>query len=404
MYFLYRRHEKDCKVADQGVRNFKCPCPIWMDGYDEMGRRKRRSLKTRNWRHAQELLERIESGEPVPAVKPVDHGPTVESAITRYLDDCESRHLEVSTVTSYRNGLAHFQRFFAAAKISTLDVDALDRYRKSRAAAAGRKLDTITPRTQAKELESLRSFLKFAVTRKWIPENYAAHLKAPADSGPPTMPFTADEVAAILDACEKIDNPNQREIARARLRARALVLLLLYSGLRISDAVRLERSKLDMKTGRLLIRTMKTGVPLYTKVPGDAIAALAAVPREGKYFFWSGRSKLSTAVGSARRTIACVLKLAQVEDGHPHRFRDTFSVELLNHGTDLRTVQLLLGHKSIKTTEKHYAPFVRSMQQGLDEAVSRLHFGSVPAPFLVDPKKHAFRDTKGSLGMALALA
>ena len=61
--------------------------------------------------------------------------------------------------------------------------------------------------------------------------------------------------------------------------------------------------------------------------------------------------------------------------GHPHRFRDTFSVTLLEKGEDLRKVQLLLGHKSTRTTEKHYAPFVESFQAMLDAATSKLDFG-----------------------------
>jgi integrase/recombinase XerD len=150
-----------------------------------------------------------------------------------------------------------------------------------------------------------------------------------------------------------------------------MVLTLLYSGFRISDAVKLARAKVNMQTGQLLIRMMKTGAPLYVRLPQIALDALAALPVESPYFFWSGKSKLSCAIGSARRTIDCLLNLAKVIDGHPHRFRDTFSVALLTNGTDLRTVQLLLGHTSIKTTEKHYAPFVVSMQRALDEAVSR---------------------------------
>ena|SRR5581483_6942153 len=63
---------------------------------------------------------------------------------------------------------------------------------------------------------------------------------------------------------------------------------------------------------------------------------------------------------------------------HPHRFRDTFSVRLLERGKDLRTVQLLLGHTSIKTTEKHYTPFVRSFQKLLDDAPADLDFARNP--------------------------
>jgi hypothetical protein len=94
-----------------------------------------------------------------------------------------------------------------------------------------------------------------------------------------------------------------------------------------------------------------------------------------------------------------VLELASVTDGHPHRFRDTFSVSLLQNGAELRTVQLLLGHTSVRTTEKHYAPYVASMQRILDEAVSTLHFDSAPAvgETPVNPDHHALRDPDGKV-------
>jgi len=175
------------------------------------------------------------------------------------------------------------------------------------------------------------------------------------------------------------------------------VLLLLYRGLTISDAVKLLRSAVHLTTGQLLIRVMKTKVPLYVRLPQVALDALKSLPVESVYFFWSGKSLLSTAVGSARRTIACVLKLAGVSDGHPHRFRDTFSVTLLQNGADLRTVQLLLGHTSIKTTEKHYAPFVASMQKILDDAVSTLNFGSVNTQPTVNTVNDTLRNAKGDV-------
>ena len=95
------------------------------------------------------------------------------------------------------------------------------------------------------------------------------------------------------------------------------------------------------------------------------------------YFFWKGPQdcKLDSAKADASRAIRRVLKRAEVKDGHPHRFRDTFSVTLLNHGVELRTVQLLLGHASIKTTEEHYAPFVSGTQLLLKKATATLHFG-----------------------------
>ncbi len=96
------------------------------------------------------------------------------------------------------------------------------------------------------------------------------------------------------------------------------------------------------------------------------------------------RPKLLTAIGDARRTVFRVLKVPNVK-GHPHRFRDTFSVRLLEQGEDLRTVQLLLGHTSIRTTEKHYAPFVQSFQRILDAATAKLDFSGTKSGTVQKP-------------------
>ncbi|HEU0141238.1 MAG TPA: tyrosine-type recombinase/integrase [Bryobacteraceae bacterium] len=180
---------------------------------------------------------------------------------------------------------------------------------------------------------------------------------------------------AILKACDQMEDGNPNRLERTRARARAFCLVMLYSGLRISDTVKLRRKAVDLTTGKMLLRVMKTGRKLYVRLGRSAIDALSALPGRGEYFFWNGESKLSTAVGNARKTISRVLAVAKVA-GHPHRFRDTFSVRLLEKGEDLRTVQLLLGHTSIKTTEKHYAPFVDSFQRILDAATSKLDFVS----------------------------
>jgi integrase/recombinase XerD len=206
-------------------------------------------------------------------------------------------------------------------------------------------------------------------------ENHAKELGAPKDDGCPTLPFSAGEVERILAACERIEDDNPHTVQRTRQRAKALCLVMLYSGMRISDTLQLARKAVNLESGKLLLRVMKTGAPLYVRLGEPATAALAALPADGEYFFWSGESKLATVIGNARRSIQRVLAIAGIE-GHPHRLRDTFSVSLLEKGEDLRTVQLLLGHTSIRTTEKHYAPFVQSFQRILDAATAKLTFGT----------------------------
>jgi integrase/recombinase XerD len=323
-------------------------------------------MKTRDWQRA---VKRIGKLQDAPAGAAVGAAPSVADAIASYLGDCRARNLKESTVISYSKTLDHLKTFCDGAGITLiqyLDLAALTDFRSGRKVAAS---------TSGKELETLRAFFAFCKKRKWVDDNYAKELTAPKEDGCPTLPYTEKEVQAILEACDRLedDNPNTRQTNR--LYARARVLVMLYSGLRISDTVKLSRLSVNLETGACLIRVMKTGVPQYVTLQPPATAALAALPMEGQYFFWNGSSKLATAVGNARRSFQRVLALADVK-GHPHRFRDTFSVSLLENGEDLRTVQLLLGHTSIKTTEKHYAPFVKSFQRILDAPTAKLNFGT----------------------------
>jgi integrase len=109
-------------------------------------------------------------------------------------------------------------------------------------------------------------------------------LSAPKADTLPTLPFEPEDVVAIISAIDRMKNDNPLLIERAKLRARALVYLLLYSGLRISDCIKLRRSSLDPDTGRLMLRQMKTRRPLYVQLHPDAIEALKRLPIESAEF------------------------------------------------------------------------------------------------------------------------
>jgi integrase len=108
-------------------------------------------------------------------------------------------------------------------------------------------------------------------------------------------------------------------------------------------------------------------------VPDSAsvIDALEAIQDKTRYFFWTGESKPKSCVGDWQRSLRRLFKLAAVPDGHAHRFRDTFAVELLLAGVPLERVSVLLGHQSVKVTEKHYTPWVRARQEQLEQDVRR---------------------------------
>jgi integrase/recombinase XerD len=148
------------------------------------------------------------------------------------------------------------------------------------------------------------------------------------------------------------------------------VLLLRHSGLRIGDAVTLERWHV---TGdKLFLYAAKTGTPVYCPLPGFVVTAPDAVPKTSEgYFFWTGESKIESATGDWQRTLKAVFELAGVPDGHAHRFRDTFAVGLLQANVPMERVSVLLGHSSIKVTERYYSPWVRARQEQLEADVRR---------------------------------
>ena len=98
--------------------------------------------------------------------------------------------------------------------------------------------------------------------------------------------------------------------------------------------------------------------------------ALKSIGR-GPFFFWTGNGLPKTAVADWQRTLRRVFELAGVEGGHAHRFRDTFAVELLLSGVPIDQVAVLLGHSSVKITEKHYSPWVKARQEQLEAAVRK---------------------------------
>jgi integrase/recombinase XerD len=158
------------------------------------------------------------------------------------------------------------------------------------------------------------------------------------------------------------------------LRLKTLVLLMRYSGMRISDALTLTTDRLD--GNRLFLYTQKTGVPVHTVLPESVLSALQTMPRvTAKNYFWSGQSKRRSITGLWAKRFKNLFDLAGVPKGQSnavsHRFRDTYAVELLLAGVPIERVSVLLGHQSVRITEKHYNPWVRSRQEQLEADVAR---------------------------------
>jgi len=105
-------------------------------------------------------------------------------------------------------------------------------------------------------------------------------------------------------------------------------------------------------------------------LPEFVVKELDALPRvSDRYWFWTGVGSVETARKKWSEALADLFDAANVKDGHAHRFRDTFAVELLKAGTPMERVSMLLGHSSIKITEKHYNPWNRARQEQAEQDV-----------------------------------
>jgi integrase len=148
-----------------------------------------------------------------------------------------------------------------------------------------------------------------------------------------------------------------------------------YSGLRIGDTIALDESRLS--DNKLLLYTAKTGTPVHVPLPPVVMSALAGLETNvNGRFFSTGDAKPQTARANWSRYLDRLFELAKVRGAHSHRFRDTFAVSLLLKGVSLDSVSRLLGHSSIRVTEKHYSPWVKARQAVLEAEVRRTWDGS----------------------------
>jgi integrase/recombinase XerD len=350
---LYRRHQPPCSHTTRRYRN--CNCPIWVQG-SLRGDYIRRGLNLRSWSAATDLVRDWEAAGEIGVVKRAAV-PTIAEAIEKFFTDAKAQHLSRETIRKYENLLnKRFLPWCVDKGFRYLKQLGVEEMREFRATWAD------SPIYATKNLERLRSFFRFCQHDDWIAKNPARAVKAPKVKDKPTLPFSKPEMQRIIDACALYRGDQDR--------LRAFVLVMRHSGLRIGDTIALDGKRL--KGNKLMLYTAKTGTPVYVPLPPAAMKALGKIDRNGSdRFFSTGNAKPQTARSNWSRYLDSLFRLAKVDDGHSHRFRDTFAVELLLADVPLETVSVLLGHSSVKITERHYKPWVRSLQRKLEAEVKR---------------------------------
>jgi integrase len=427
-----KRHYAPCKRKEWDQGYTRCGCPVWIRG---TLRRKRVTVSAAKylpepdcrdlergrdlavlWERTGELV-RPEEYSAIVAPEVARFGtvenepelPRVEMAIAAFM--AAKRDQGISEATMYKKRLVFDKllRAFCAEKgIRFLKELELAQWQEFRSTW---KVEALT---RNKRQGEMIGFIWFCERAGWYPRNYATEITTGLGKiqvkATQTGYFMPAEYAVIIDATHiysdrpSVDKHNSLTVGGERIRA--LTELMRWTGLRIRDAATLEKNRLsyDRHTGMhsVMMYQKKTGDPVYCPVPPHVAEMLLSVPASQKgntnekYFFWTGAGNPKTLVSNWQRSYKKLFKLAAITepDGsakrcHPHMLRDTFVVESLLSGMRLEEVSMILGHSSVKITERHYMPWVRARQTSLNESVmqSWIKQGIVKAPAGPRPKR-----------------
>ena len=285
---------------------------------------------------------------------------TFQEAVRAYVTFLETeRNLSENTRKSYVKDLKQLQNFLVKKKggkeapVLISEIDELDV--RSFVVSLYR---SHAPSSIARKVSSIKGFFAFLKQRKLLPASPTRGVSAPKI--PKKLPnfLSVDEIFHLLDDGEGEESP-------LMLRDRAILELIYSSGLRVSEVVSLDVRQVDASVQ--LIRVVgKGGKERIVPVGGKAVAAIRAYlkrrdelarKRKGKEptqaLFLNRFGGRLTARSVERMVKTYALKRGMVRRINPHALRHSFATHLLGAGADLRSIQEMLGHASLSTTQKY---------------------------------------------------
>ena len=272
------------------------------------------------------------------------------TAIDRFL---ASPALADSTRRAYSSDLRGFSDWLEERRLGVEDVDV--RVLVDYASDLGRARNGLAPATIARKLAAVRSFLRFTLGPTRVPD---ASLTPKRPQRLPEAPKRA-EVEELIDS---VDGDGA-----LGLRNRALVELIYSAGLRSAEAVGLDLGDVDFEQELVRVRG-KGGKERIVPLGEEAAYVVARYLREARPELARGANDALFLSATGRRLDTSTLRRLVP---HPHRLRHAFATHLLEGGADLRTIQELLGHSSLSTTQIYSHVDGRRLRKVYDRAHPR---------------------------------
>ena len=281
-------------------------------------------------------------------------GTSFAQALSRYLDSLRlDMGASAHTVAAYRRDLTQFSKKFGSDfEIASITPEHCEGHLAD-LARAGMEASSIARKTSA-----LRRFFRFCCLELGLRTSPAEALETPSLSARLPKALTLEEVERLLEVTAQ-GLPYEEKIAPAlRARDRTLVLLLYATGLRVSELVGLRLENLDLAGGFLRVRGkgQKERLVPFAPQAGEQLLqylthARPVLQPQGDTVFLGARGTPLTRQSFWR----CLKQLAQVAglpaSLSPHGLRHSFATHLLQSGMNLRSLQMLLGHSDLSTTQ-----------------------------------------------------
>ncbi|RZO96194.1 MAG: site-specific tyrosine recombinase XerD [Gammaproteobacteria bacterium] len=255
--------------------------------------------------------------------------------------------LSKNTLSAYRHDISSFSDWYKGVSLLEVQrVDLLDYLSQ-------RLKDGYSSRSTARSLSSLRAFYSHITVKHNLKENPTSRVDSPKLGRSLPKTLSEDEVEKLISSPDVEDHIG--------LRDRAMLELIYACGLRVSELISLDMLNLNLRQG--VIRVIGKGEKERLVPMGEeALDWVQRYINKGRPYLLKEDNKVSELFLSKRgksmtrqtfwyRIKEYANKASINKDLSPHTLRHAFATHLINHGADLRTVQLLLGHSSLSTTQ-----------------------------------------------------
>ena len=277
------------------------------------------------------------------------------------------------TIVAYRRDLTHFLNWVGEhTALESIDLQQIQDYLFFLHKKLGNQASSL-----ARKTSSLRQFFKFCCAEKDLLQNPAEQLESPIQ--PQRLPqfLNEDQIHDLLEAAKQgLPYPKHSVADALRARDCAMVYLLYATGLRVSELLSLETHQLDLSSGflRVLGKGGKERLAPFAPAAGEYLSAYLLTYRPQlnpatEHLFVSFHGMTLTRQ-SFWKTLKSLTLLAGITAPlSPHTLRHSFATHLLQSGMNLRSLQMLLGHSNLSTTQiyTHITP------EHLQEAHRKFH-------------------------------